>query len=244
MVVVARSRLRLFLEATAHRLADPARDGICGDAEWCVRAPSPILYTVTCIVLFLAARALYGARIGFWSAVVFATLPAASFSSLLISTDVPLILFWTLAFYGWIRLIETREMRFAALIGASIGLGLLAKYAAAYFVLCVAVDAWRDPRARDALRGGRGLVALAIALRFIAPNVLWNANHSFATFSHTAENAGWKDILNLGSASSLSARNLPCSVRSCLRCSSSLPGARCGAAASSLNADCLPSRSR
>ena len=34
---------------------------------------------------------------------------------------------------------------------------------------------------------------------FIAPNVLWNANHSFATFSHTAENAGWKDILNLGS---------------------------------------------
>ena len=50
------------------------------------------------------------------------------------------------------------------LIGASIGLGLLAKYAAAYFVLCVAIDAWRDPRARDALRGGRGLVALAIAL--------------------------------------------------------------------------------
>ena len=65
-------------------------------------------------------------------------------------------------------------------------------------------SAWRsmpgaNPRARDALRGGRGLVALAIALAFIAPNVLWNANHSFATFSHTAENAGWKDILNLGS---------------------------------------------
>jgi 4-amino-4-deoxy-L-arabinose transferase-like glycosyltransferase len=172
---------------------------VCGDAEWCVRAPSPILYTITCIVLFLAARALYDARIGFWSAVVFATLPAASFSSLVVSTDVPLILFWTLAFYGWIKLIETSEMRFAALIGASIGLGLLAKYAAAYFVLCVAVDAWRDPRARDALRGGRGLVALGIALLFIAPNLLWNANHGFATFSHTAENAGWKDILNLGS---------------------------------------------
>ena len=31
---------------------------VCSDAEWCVRAPSPILYTVTCIVLFLAARAL------------------------------------------------------------------------------------------------------------------------------------------------------------------------------------------
>ena len=175
--------------------------GICGDAEWCVRAPSPILYTVTSIFLFLAARALYDARIGFWSAVVFATLPAASFSSLLISTDVPLILCWTLAFYGWVRLIDTRKLGFAVLIGASIGLGLLAKYAAAYFVLCVAIDAWRDPRARDALRGGRGLVALAIALLFLAPNLAWNASHSFATFSHTAQNAGWKGLpFNLGDA--------------------------------------------
>ena len=142
--------------------------------------------------MFLAACALYGNRVGFWSTVVFATLPAASFSSLLISTDVPLLLFWTLAFYGWIRMIESREMRFAVLIGASLGLGLLAKYAAIYFVLCVAIDAWSDARAREALRGGRGVVALAIASAFVAPNLLWNASHGFATFSHTAHNAGWK----------------------------------------------------
>jgi 4-amino-4-deoxy-L-arabinose transferase-like glycosyltransferase len=165
---------------------------VCGDAEWCVRAPSPILYTVTSILVFLAARALYGDRIGFWSAVVFATLPAAAFSSLLISTDVPLVLFWTLAFYGWIKLIETREIRFALLIGVSLGLGLLAKYAAIYFLMCVAIDAWSDPRARAALRGGRAVAALAIAIAFLAPNLLWNASHHFATFSHTAENAGWK----------------------------------------------------
>ena len=165
---------------------------ICGDSGWCVRALSPILYPVTSIFVFLAARALYGDRIGFWSAVVPATLPAASFSSLLISTDVPLLLFWTVALYGWIRLINSHDMRFATLIGASIGLGLLAKYAAIYFVLCMAIDAWRDPRARDALREGRGAIALAIALALIAPNLLWNANHRFATFSHTAQNAGWK----------------------------------------------------
>jgi 4-amino-4-deoxy-L-arabinose transferase-like glycosyltransferase len=173
---------------------------VCGDAEWCVRAPSPVLYTVTSVFVFLSARALYDARIGFWSAVVFATLPAVSVSSLLISTDVPLILCWAVAFYGWIRLIETRIMAFAVLMGASLGLGLLAKYAAAYFILCTAIDAWRDPRARDALRGGRGLVALAIALLLIAPNLIWNARHSFATFSHTAENAGWRGFLNLGAA--------------------------------------------
>jgi 4-amino-4-deoxy-L-arabinose transferase-like glycosyltransferase len=165
---------------------------VCGESERCVRAPSPILYTITSIFVFLAARALYEDRTAFWSAIVFATLPAAAFSSLLISTDVPLLLFWTLAFYGWVRLIESRQMRFAVLIGASIGLGLLAKYAAIYFVLCMAIDAWRDPRAREALRRGRGAIALAIALVLVAPNLLWNASHRFATFSHTAQNAGWK----------------------------------------------------
>jgi 4-amino-4-deoxy-L-arabinose transferase-like glycosyltransferase len=167
---------------------------LCGNAEWCVRAPSPILYTLTSIFVFLAARALYGSRVGFWSAVVFATLPAASFSSLLISTDVPLLLLWTLALYGWIRLVESRRMVFALLVGASIGLGLLAKYAAIYFVLCMAIDAWSDAKARDALRGGRGVAMLAFMLAFIAPNLLWNASHGFATFSHTAANAGWSEF--------------------------------------------------
>ena len=48
--------------------------------------------------------------------------------------------------------------------------------------------------ARCVARGGRFAVILAIALAFVAPNLLWNANHSFATFSHTAENAGWNGI--------------------------------------------------
>lgn len=86
----------------------------------------------------------------FGPAVVFTTLPAAAFSSLLVSTDVPLSLFWTLALYGWSRLIDCRDMRFAVLIGASLGLGLLAKYAAIYFVVCVADDAWSDMRCVEA----------------------------------------------------------------------------------------------
>jgi 4-amino-4-deoxy-L-arabinose transferase-like glycosyltransferase len=91
-------------------------------------------------------------------------------------------------------------MVYALLLGASLGLGLLAKYAAIYFLLCVAIDAWSNKRAREALRGGRAIVALAIAFALIAPNLVWNAEHSFVTFSHTAENAGWKEAIHLGAA--------------------------------------------
>jgi 4-amino-4-deoxy-L-arabinose transferase-like glycosyltransferase len=167
---------------------------VCGNAEWCVRAPSAVLYTITSVFVFLAGRALYDNRIGFWSALVFATLPAAAFSSLVISTDVPLLACWTLALYAWIKLVQSQRFVYALLVGAALGLGLLAKYAAIYFLLCVAIDARSDKRARAALGGGRGIVALAISLTLIAPNLFWNATHSFATFSHTAENAGWKEL--------------------------------------------------
>ena len=165
---------------------------VCGNSEWCVRAPAPILYAVTSYFVFLAGRALYDDRIGFWSAIVFATLPGVSFSSGLISTDVPLLACWSIALFGWIRLVQRSRMADAILIGAGLGLGLLAKYAAIYFLLCAGIDAWRDKEARAALGEGRGLVAGAIALAIVAPNLVWNAAHGFATFSHTAANAGWR----------------------------------------------------
>jgi 4-amino-4-deoxy-L-arabinose transferase-like glycosyltransferase len=174
---------------------------ICGDAEWCIRAPSPILYTISAIFVFLAGRALYGPRIGFWSALVFATLPGTSVSALLISTDVPLLVCWTIALYAWIRLVATKRMAFALLAGGSIGVGLLAKYAALYFLLCIVIDAWTDKDARDALRQRRGIAILGLALAIVAPNIAWNASHQFATFSHTAGNAGWKSFpIHVGSA--------------------------------------------
>ncbi len=40
-------------------------------------------------------------------------------------------------------------MVYALLLGTSLGLGLLAKYAAIYFLLCVAIDAWSNKRARE-----------------------------------------------------------------------------------------------
>jgi 4-amino-4-deoxy-L-arabinose transferase-like glycosyltransferase len=171
---------------------------LCGDGEWCIRAPSPVLYTLTSIFVFLAGRALYDSRIGFWSAIVFATLPAASFSSLVISTDVPLLACWTLALFAWIRLVQSRRIVYALILGMSLGLGVLAKYAALYFLFCVAIDAWNDKRAREALGSGRAIVVLAMILALIAPNLIWNAQHHFATFAHTAENAGWKEAIHLG----------------------------------------------
>jgi 4-amino-4-deoxy-L-arabinose transferase-like glycosyltransferase len=165
---------------------------ICGDGEACIRAASPLLYTIAAFMIYLSGRALYGARVGFWSAIVFATLPGLSYSSNLITTDVPLIVMWTIMLYAWAMLVKRRSMGFAILLGAAIGLGLLAKQAMIYAVLCIACHAAVSREARDALRGGRGVVAAALALALFAPNVIWNAQHGFPTVKHTEANIGWQ----------------------------------------------------
>ena len=119
---------------------------LCGDGEACVRLASPVLHTGTALLAYLAGKALYDARIGFWSAVVLATAPGASFSAGVISTDVPLLLFWTAALLAWARLLETRSWGWTLALGAAIGLGLLSKYAMIYFYLCAGCLTWSGNR--------------------------------------------------------------------------------------------------
>jgi 4-amino-4-deoxy-L-arabinose transferase-like glycosyltransferase len=169
-----------------------AATAVCGDGEACIRSLSPVTYTLASAVAFLAGRALFDERVGFWSAIVFDTLPGLSYSSLLITTDVPLILFWTAALYFWVMLVKRQTIRFAVLFGIAVGLGLLTKQAMLYAVLCVACHALISREAREALKGGRGLIAALAALALLAPNIVWNAEHGFPTVRHTGANIGWQ----------------------------------------------------
>ncbi len=165
--------------------------GSCGITEFCIRLPSPLIHTATAGLIFAVGARLYDTKIGFWSALVFATLPGVSFSAGIISTDVPLLFCWALALLGYVAMAQTRSWWPALILGLAFGLGLNAKYAMAYLVLCIAVDLAAASERRRLLFEGRIWVALAIGMALIAPNLIWNASNSFATFSHTADNAKW-----------------------------------------------------
>ena len=164
---------------------------VCGMGEACVRLPSPLLHTATALAVFWLGARLYDTRIGVLSALAFATLPGVSLSAGLISTDVPLLFFWALALVGFSAMLDTNRLWPALLFGFAFGAGLNAKYAMAWFLMCAGVYLFLAPEQRRILRDWRLYFALAIALLLIAPNLLWNASHKFATFAHTAENANW-----------------------------------------------------
>ena len=179
----------------------------CGVSEFCVRLPSPLVHTATAGVLFLLGRWLYDVRIGALAGLAFATLPGVSLSAGIISTDVPLLFAWAVALFALVAMIDTRAAHTtgawwpALLLGLALGVGLNAKYAMAWFVLCLAIYLVATPERRWLLRDVRLWAALALGIALIAPNLAWNASHKFATFAHTADNANWSfDALHWGNA--------------------------------------------
>jgi len=168
-----------------------ATTALCGDTPFCVRLPSPPMHFAISLVIYAIAAKLHSRKIAFWAALVYALMPGTSVSATLMSTDVPLLLFWSLALLALVHHVERPSLAAGLAIGAAIGLGLNAKYAMAYFILCYAVYAAVSPKARASLKHRGTWMGLAVALLLIAPNLWWNAEHQFATFEHTRENADW-----------------------------------------------------
>jgi 4-amino-4-deoxy-L-arabinose transferase-like glycosyltransferase len=166
-----------------------ATTAVCGNAEGCVRLSSPLFQLGASLFVLGVGRRLFSPWVGVWAGVVFATLPGVSVSSAVASTDAPLLFFWGAALYALVRLLEKPEPRWWALLGAAVGLGMLAKYAMGFFVLSVALLILVDGAARKALLSRGGLVAAVLAVLVFAPNVVWNARHRFVTLAHTEANA-------------------------------------------------------
>lgn len=162
----------------------------CGQAEACIRLPSTFAYVLGSIFVFLAARHLYGDRIAFWSGLVFLTLPGVAYSSMLVTTDPPLLMFWAAALYVTLKALDAkRPLGWWAALGLAIGFGLLAKYAMILFALSLALYLAFTKEARQKLTWQGPVLAGVLALLLYLPNFLWNADNGFVSYLHTKDNA-------------------------------------------------------
>lgn len=166
-------------------LAEP----VCGSSEACVRSPAPLIWAGTALATFGIGATLFGARAGVWAGLAALLAPGAAFSARLMSTDVPLLLFWALALLALVRLRAGGGRGWLVLLAAALGLGLLSKYAMLYFLGGLAVAAIVDGETRQLVRRPGLWIALAVGSTALIPNLLWNLEHGGATLRHTADNA-------------------------------------------------------
>jgi len=154
---------------------------VWGDAEPGVRLASPLLHGATALVAGALGAAVGGPTLAFWSALAYITLPGVALSAVLMTTDVPLLLFWALAVLAFMRLVDTGRWPWAALCGIALGAGLLSKYSMLLFVPSAMLYLWLSGRR---LRPGHTALAGMLAALVVSPNVAWNISHQFGTVRH------------------------------------------------------------
>lgn len=162
-----------------------------GQHAWAMRLPSVLLHLGIAGLLWWLGRLVFAPGVGALAAVLWLTLPAVTVSSMLASTDPPMLFGWALATVALVKALRSDGAAWGwwALVGVGVGLGLLGKYTMIAWVPAAAALVALDPAWRPGRRWRGLLLAVASAVLTFAPNLVWNARHGFPTLAHLGENA-------------------------------------------------------
>jgi 4-amino-4-deoxy-L-arabinose transferase-like glycosyltransferase len=171
-----------------------AAEQLCGASEACIRTPSPLLALLTSLMSYAVGSTVYDARTGFWAAMLTALGTGSVFAARIVSTDMPLLLFWAVALFAYFRLLQKADWRWAVLLGVAIGGGILAKYAMIYFLAGMILAAVFERQARNLLTIPALWLALGLSVIVASPNILWNVANGFLTLRHAVGNVAGEPI--------------------------------------------------
>ena len=158
-----------------------------GDNEFGVRFSSPIIHFFTAVFIFLLGKKLFDEKTGFFSAIIYVTLPAVTISSGFISTDAPLLLFWAGSLYFIISAFKNPTLLNWLGYAVCLGFACLSKYTTGEFIVVSFVYLLMNRKGKELLKPDFWLANFLAFLIFL-PNLIWNYNNHFVSFVHTGEN--------------------------------------------------------
>ena len=164
-------------------------DALFGSSAVAARITAPLLHIIISLMLYAIAYRFHSASAGRWAALIWVSLPIVSLGSFVISTDTLLLVTWVGAMAAFLQATQSQQMRAFFITGLIIGVGVLAKYAAIYFILGTALTLFTT-QSRSALSAlySWGMIVLGACVTS-SPNLLWNMANSGITFAHLGENA-------------------------------------------------------
>ncbi len=166
---------------------------IFGNEEWAVRLFSPITHLLISLVLWGTAKFAFGSNAGKAAALIWIFTPAASLGGFIISTDTPLLLFWSLSLFFLLKSLRLNSSYHALFVGLFLGLAFLSKYAALYFPIFFII--WWLIHDRSKFLNIKNIVIILFTSVLIAStNLYWNYLNDFATVNHTISNANLLEI--------------------------------------------------
>lgn len=172
-----------------------------GNTELGVRFMAAPLSVLSSVVIYLLGTRLYDRKVGLTAAVLFQAVPLFSAFGIAMTPDTGLIFFWLLSLLFLHRAWSDGAPRDWLLLGCSLGLGLLFKYAIAFLYLPAALLLLTTAQGRQRLRTPWPYLALGLSLLFFLPVVVWNSQHNWVMFRHDLGHTNVREglVFSLGS---------------------------------------------
>ncbi len=161
---------------------------IFGNDEWAVRLFSPITHLLISLVLWGAAKFAFGLNSGKVAALIWIFTPGASLGGFIISTDTPLLLFWSLSLFLLLISLRHNSSLSSLFVGMFLGFAFLSKYAALYFLIFFIIW-WLVYDRSTFLSVKKIFIILFTSFLIASPNLYWNYLNDFSTVNHTISNA-------------------------------------------------------
>lgn len=185
---------------------------IFGDTVFGIRIMAVIFSALSSILLYSLGKNLYDEKVGLSSAILLQLVPLFSAFGVLFTIDSPFIFFWILSLFLFWKAINRKALSvmrnefeeneinpshitdhssliYWRFLGLSIGLGLLTKYTMVFFYPCAFLFLLLSKEYRKLLLTKGPYIAFIISLIVFSPVIIWNANHDWITFKHTAGQA-------------------------------------------------------
>jgi len=166
-----------------------------------IRLPAVLFGLLGQSALFLLARKMFDAEVGFWAVVALAASPGAVAVNYLMTIDSLLLFAWMAALATlWSALQSPRKTTLWLATGLLIGFGVASKQMMLFFPVLIFFYLFASAEHRPLLRTPGPYLASLVGLASLIPPLLWNAAHDWITFQHTAHHfetstRGFRDVL-------------------------------------------------
>lgn len=151
-----------------------------------IRIGAVVFSTAASYLLYLLGRDLFESEeVGFWAAVLPNITPIFAIGSILMTTDVMFLFFWTAAVWAVKRAVDSKNGPWWYLAGLFIGLGFLSKYTMALVYPCLALFLLSSRGERAWFLRKEPYIGGLVSLVAATPVIYWNITHGQVTIKHT-----------------------------------------------------------
>lgn len=157
---------------------------ILGDTSLAVRMPGILVTAISSLFIFKIINYFYkDEKKSFWGVAVFQIFPIFAMASIMTLPDTPLMLFYVLSLYLFIKIIYEKNSKLWYPLGIVLGLGFLSKYNMVLVYPSVFFFLLFSKEDRFWFKKKEPYIAFLISLLFFIPVILWNMEHNWSSFA-------------------------------------------------------------